>query len=269
MFTQLRKLSILSMLMITCSAMTAPGAAQDEIPTAVVIFGDSIALSFNSQFSPTDGLGQENYGWSGLFLDEILETSNRPTVILNFGAGATPSGPSQNPTLSALGRDGVSRILNSLAIANANHSDKDRYVLILYGTNDFGFGISPSITRAYIRTIIDRSIQSGFIPIVGNLIPRSDRDVTPYNTQIQAAAADRGVRFVDHYSNFFARGGFSLLEVELSRITNQPVRVHPTNAGYRVIAQHWFDAALAGLIEELSDAPIMAPILLLLEDDEA
>lgn len=267
-------IKIIALLMFF-SVSTALGAVEQTPSTVVVMFGDSITVGFNSmcqaQFERQcgSGLGEENFGWSGLFLNNILEDSRRPTIVLNFGEGGTPSGPSLEEGLDAMGRDGVSRVLNNLAAVNASHSDKARYILIFYGSNDFGWGITPSDTRIYIRTIIDRAVQSGFVPIVGNLLPRSNNNgIQSYNGQIQAAAAERGARFVDQYSNFVNKGGFALLETEFSQASQQHVQVHPTNAGYQVVAQHWFDTFLAGLIEELPPIPVMAPILLLLDDSE-
>ena len=145
--------------------------------------------------------------------------------------------------------------------------------MILYGTNDFSFGIDPADTGAHTRIMIDIARANGFTPVVSPLLPRNPanagsevQNLTAYNSQITSAINDRGADSVDLYSRFINEpGGFqNLMDIENNDF------LHPSDRGYLVIAETWFDQFLDGRIaaEPLASNVTIAPVLFLLLDDE-
>lgn len=246
------------LLIFLCCTPVLQGFSQQNEPV-VVLFGDSISAGIiPGVFEDGIGAGQENYGLPSIELDSLLEGSRRPTTVLNWGYGGTPSGPSLTDGLSASGNDGVSRISAVIDATRSAHTADQYYVLVLYGTNDFGWGIMPSDTNFYLRTIIARAQAKGsdIIPIVGNNVTCSGCGslLPSYNQAIQLAAQSRSVPFVNHASNFAPQ-----------LISNDGL--HPNQAGYAKLAQNWFDFQLEALIEQRP--PAIAPVInLLLFDDD-
>ncbi len=249
-----------------CICLTANISVANET-NMIVLFGDSLTFGDNNNFNGpvSAGVGSGRVGNDGLSpplppsdkLDDLLKSELRESTVINWGVGGTST------------EFGASRILGNLNSSLGDHSADNRYILILYGTNDFNFGFSPSTTGFNIQLMIDRARSVGFTPIIGTLTPRSDRDVSDYNAQVVANANFRGAPVVDHFTRFLqdGNGGLDLLDQEFFGGT--PIRLHPTDEGYDVIAQTWFDQYLKN--EIVATPPILkvivAPIInLLLED---
>jgi len=117
--------------------------------------------------------------------------------------------------------------------------------------------------------MIDRARSLGFTPIIGTLTPRSDRNVSDYNAQVVANANLRGATVVDHFTRFLqdGNGGLDLLDLEF--FGGNPIRLHPTDEGYDVIAKTWFDQFLENEIIAIPPAstPTLTPVIQLLLDD--
>jgi lysophospholipase L1-like esterase len=252
--------------MLVAAPMSGAVHIETEKPAVVIVFGDSITAGFSREGNDLNGnpnvekgigSGQTDFGLPDQFLSKFLAESRRNAVVVNWGYGGTSS------------TFGEMRISGNTA-QTANEYDGSQYlILIMYGTNDNGQGISPSTTGFNIRNMIIRARSNGYIPFVGSLTPRDDEDVTPYNASIHQAAVTSNppAVFVDHFTNYETVAppdGFALLTSEFSNFKQQTVRLHPTNEGYEVIAQHWFDTVLADLIEP--HPVVIAPILLLLDD---
>ncbi|NND82207.1 MAG: SGNH/GDSL hydrolase family protein [Gammaproteobacteria bacterium] len=229
--------------------------AQEEDRALVVVFGDSITSESGYDESSSGSFarnGALNAGLPSQLLTQILNESRRPSLVPNWGHGGTttgraPDGSGQN--------NGVERISGNLASSKATYPSTQKIVLILYGTNDFGFGIPASDTGFNTQIMIDRARAQGFIPVVGTLTPRASRSVASVNSAIKSAASIKNAKLVDIFTLFNAAGGMSLLIDGL----------HPTTAGYQVIAQSWFDEFLEQNIEAKS--PVIAPIIFLLLDE--
>jgi len=231
----------------------------------IVLFGDSLTFGDNNNFNGpvSAGVGSGRTGNDGLSpplppsdkLDDLLDSEFRESTVINWGVGGTSTD------------SGTSRILSNLNSSLSDHSADNRYILILYGTNDFNFGLSPSTTGFNIQLMIDRARSVGFTPIIGTLTPRSDRNVSDYNAQIVANANARVAPIVDHYSRFLqdGNGGLDLLDLEL--FGGVSIRLHPTDEGYDVIAQTWFDLFLKNEIAEMPRTSTVSPIIELLLDD--
>ena len=228
----------------------------------IALFGDSITVGENDSFpwplrpfTSNGRIGNDGF-FPALppsdFLDTILIDESRQSTVANWGIGGSTTG------------SGAIRITGSLAVTRSNFPADNYYVLIMYGTNDFAGGLSQSTTGFNTGLMIDRARAQGYIPVIGTLTPRIDRDVSPYNQQIVAAANSRGVPVVDHFSRFW-QFGFDLLDVEI--FNGSVVRLHPTATGYQVIARLWFDSFLVNAIEPVSPITISPIINLLLEDE--
>jgi len=252
-------------------------AAEPE-PTVIALFGDSITVGFNIRFRdrnhsgttergcPTiylthllNNLGQRGEGSceTTLYSSPIFDANNeiRNTIVASWGRGGTNTSA------------GVQRISENLTSTQNEHPGKAYLVLILYGTNDQSFGISTSTTGFNMRMMIQKAREVGYTPIIGTLLPRDDRDVSPYNAEIVAAANDEGAFVVDHYSRFLlqAEGWTTLLDQEVLS-DGSMVRLHPNNHGYLVIAETWFDKRLRDIIAAESNI-VISPILNLLLDE--
>ena len=143
----------------------------------------------------------------------------------------------------------------------------------MYGTNDIPSGLTSATSAFNIRQIINavRAEGNNFIPIVATVTPRDDHAVEPLNSAIALMVQSDGTVLVNPYQACVdSPGGFgSLLGEETSSVTGKRIKLHPNVSGYNLIAQTWFDQALAGLIEPDSSVfPTAGALFLLLNDDD-
>ena len=236
----------------------------------VVLFGDSVTAGLLVGVYEVQIANGRTDGLPTVELDKLLNQSapKRPTALSNWGHGGSSSGINDdNGSGSSSGTYRISSVLNTVA---ATEPGSPKIVLIIYGTNDFDYGISAADTGFNTSVLISKSRISGYIPIIGTLTPRSDRSVVSYNSAIQVAAAESGAKLVDHYTVFttYPNGGASALlqDNEIDPRTNLPVRKHPNTTGYRIIAETWFNSSLRSMIP-VSSSSFGGAIQLLLEDD--
>lgn len=250
--------------------------AQDAERAVVVLFGDSITVGENvSSYlaecpaaggaRPGLGLGRGDFCTPDKELIKVLANNNRVAFVLNHGAGGTASG-------GGSGNNGVSRLSANLTQSANQVSGNSYFVLILYGTNDQGYGLNRFDTQANIEAMIGIARARGYTPVIGSLLPRSTGDsasdnVTLRNTLLRQSATSLGATFVDQYSNFVVNGGNSLHDPEVSRFSGNTLFLHPKKIGYQIIAQHWFDAGLVDLIPAVKDPVVIAPLIYLLTED--
>ncbi len=252
---------------LVCLLLGAAASQNSYAADTVVIalFGDSITVGENASFlGSRPGFGNGRQANDGLFptllpseeLSGVLGSERRQATIVNWGIGGSST--------SSSGFGGAARILGQLSSTRQAFPADNYFVLILYGTNDFNAGLSPSSTQFNTLLMIDRARSLGFQPVIGTLTPRDDRNVTPYNTAIVAAANSRGAPIVDHFSRFLqdGNGGLDLLDTE--PIGSGTIRLHPSAEGYNVIAQTWFDQFLENVIEP--NRIVISPIINLLLD---
>jgi len=240
---------------LVCLLLGAAASQNSYAADTVVIalFGDSITVGENASFlGSRPGFGNGRQANDGLF--PTLLPSEELSGVLG----------SERSSTSSSGFGGAARILGQLSSTRQAFPADNYFVLILYGTNDFNAGLSPSSTQFNTLLMIDRARSLGFQPVIGTLTPRDDRNVTPYNTAIVAAANSRGAPIVDHFSRFLqdGNGGLDLLDTE--PIGSGTIRLHPSAEGYNVIAQTWFDQFLENVIEP--NRIVISPIINLLLD---
>lgn len=248
---------------------TAPELYAAELPTVIALFGDSTTVGYVPPGNPETfedryGNGTTTRGLPTSHLAGLLNDGpqKRPSIVTNWGIGGTSTGVATD--------NGLSRISNNLATAKSTHSGSKYYVLILYGLNDFAYGIGESDTRVNLEQMIDIARGRGFDPILGTVTPRSDHNMVPYNTQIKQAGSNKGVFVVDHYQVFISTAppnGYGLLTTEYSPISHTNIQLHPKADSYRLMAETWFSQRLQGLITPLNPISSGALQLLLLDDD--
>lgn len=271
--------------------------AQESQESVVVLFGDSITHGFNdglpNSLADQIGNGRTDRGCPTLYLANILNNEgDREGIcpvaegdsairdanedianasVQNWGNSGSATALPPPPLDARVGQNGIERIASDLQAAFADGTDGQRFVLILYGTNDFSFGIDPSDTGVHTRIMIDIARENGFIPVVSPLLPRNPatnsnvgalQNIAAYNSEINAAINNRGADSVDLHARFINQvGGFqTLLEDGL----------HPSDEGYLVIAETWFNQFLQGVISAQPEANdfVIAPILFLLLEEE-
>lgn len=198
-----------------------PGAT----PGVFLAFGDSITGG-----QATTGDGQ---GYTGQ-LERLLSAHFGVAKIINDGIDSSSS------------ERGDSRIGSSLA------SVRPAFTLILYGTNDWSdprCGQPPCFTISSLRSIVQKVKAAGGFAFVGTLLmtnlgddfrasPQRNRWIVSQNEGIRQMATEEGAVLVDLYAAF-ERSPLAWSELFADYI-------HPSAAGYTLMAQTWFDAITRG-----------------------
>jgi lysophospholipase L1-like esterase len=191
------------------------------VPGVFLALGDSIT---NGQ--PGTGDGQ---GYTGILERKLAAYFGKATVI-NDGVDSSNS------------EKGDARILDSLG---AGHP---AFTLILYGTNDWAdarCADTPCFTIDRLRSMVRKVKSRGGFPFVGTLLmtnvgndfrasPQRNSWNEVQNGHIKDMAAEEGAVLVDLHAAF-----------EHSPLTYNELfadYIHPSAAGYQVIADAWFDA---------------------------
>lgn len=269
-------------------SFTSQKAHSQDLPenerTVIALFGDSISAGENSNLTGPLNVGGSvtHQGCPSVYLTGILlnqaprpntvncqtegfsapvyngNDERRNAIVANWGLGGSSSSR------------GALRIRNNLTETRSQVVGRDYLVLIIYGTNDFNFGISTMTTRANMEAMINtaRSAGVGYTPIIGLIPPRDDRSVAGYNQQIVAAAQARGAQVVDHFAIFNSfPGGFTQV-VDQELFGENLIRLHPNDQGYLLLAETWFTQALQSRIPVVPDDNIViSPIISFLLDD--
>jgi len=156
------------------------------------------------------------------------------------------------------GLDGTNSDKGAARIGNSLSRVRPSFTLILYGTNDWNQCNEPPscVTVPSLRSMVQQIKSSGGHAFVGAILPvnvgydgrtpPSRQDwVVQMNALIKQMADEEGAVYVDLYGAF-ARSGLtgSALYVD---------HLHPTEPGYQIMAQTWFDAITKAYSKILSD----------------
>ena len=219
-------------LFVLCTLLIAPACAEQIVVDA---FGDSITSGYpyytangNGCLPPCGGYEPE--------LQKLLNSSGRDSAVKNFGVGSETS------------TDGLRRIDSVLS------ASKPRYVLLLEGTNELYF-FSPSTVTTNMSKMVEKTLASGAVPVLGTLTPDTrfpDKPITTTNSLLKALAAEKDIPLADLYSATASK--WSSLTAD---------GLHPNLAGYKVLAQTWFKT-IATLEQQGNNASTVLPAIYLL-----
>jgi lysophospholipase L1-like esterase len=183
-------------------------------------FGDSITYgTINHDYYPELGYIPR--------LDKLLDASLAPSEVVNEGIGG-------EETSQAL-----LRIDGTIAIRQS------RYILIMEGTNDVTFLRAVPSSIANLRTMINKCLAYGMLPVLATIVPRRDekwyiashREIhLALNQAIRLLATEMKVPLadMDQVFNAYTPGGpEALLSEDLK---------HPNEKGYQVMAEAWLAA---------------------------
>lgn len=112
-------------------------------------------------------------------------------------------------------------------------------ILIMFGANDLFAGISQDATSFNLGVMLDKSLEAGITPLLGNITPntrvRGVNDIIHqlYNPRIRALAETKGVALADHFSALIARW-----DAEYSSGDG----LHFSDRGNEKLAETWFNA---------------------------
>jgi len=187
----------------------------------VLAFGDSIT---NGQVGVGDG-----QGYTGE-LERKLASHFGKARVINDGLDSSSS------------ERGDARILDSLT------GGRPAFTLILYGTNDWAdsrCGTPPCFTVDRLRSMVRKVKAQGGFPFVGTLLmtnvgndfrasPQRNSWVVEMNAEIKRMATEEDVVLVDLHR------AFELSPLQYSELFAD--YIHPSAAGYKVMADAWFEA---------------------------
>jgi lysophospholipase L1-like esterase len=138
--------------------------------------------------------------------------------------------------ITAFGRDRLSGVLMR---------DQPEVLLLLEGVNDLNGGRDAAIPGlvSNLRSMIRMARSSGVVVLIGTLLPErpggfraaAPASIVPANNQIRPMALAEGAILVDLYQAFEGR-----TETHIG-----PDGLHPTDAGYTLMAETFFDAVRA------------------------
>jgi lysophospholipase L1-like esterase len=214
------------------SVVTPPPAGSLNVPVTLPLgagavggvflaFGDSIT---NGQVGVGDG-----QGYTGQ-LERMLSAHFGRARVINDGLDSSNS------------ERGDSRILDSLA------GGRPAFTLIQYGTNDWAdprCAEPPCFTVDRLRAMVGKVRAQGGFPFVGTLLmtnvgndlrasPSRNTWIIAQNDSIRRMAMEEDVVLVDLHR------AFELSPLQYSELFAD--YIHPSAAGYRVMAEAWFEA---------------------------
>jgi lysophospholipase L1-like esterase len=163
----------------------------------------------------------------------------------------------QLPTVSNRGRGGESVVDGAARLPGVLGQDMPEALLIQEGANDVNGGRDPVTIAANLRSMVRAGRDRGAQVFLGTLLPQSTAQgtcrgfgaarIVSVNDQIRIVAAGEGVVLVDLFQAFGGAPG-DLIGAD---------GLHPSEAGYRKIAESFFEA-IAARLEIAVSAPAAA-----------
>ena len=233
----------LSFLVVIAYILTVQTSTATDI---YVAYGDSITRGYPKYTVNHSGARL------GAYVPELeakLASRGCPGHIHNWGRGGTTS---------TQGRIWLDDTLDLEPAA--------KYLLLMYGANDYFNGISANTTKSNLDSIIHKSVSAPYYVSVylSTITPNTKALgfnaplVTSYNPKIRALAIEQNVPLVDNYPVMCGGTGNSCSDWPAYTTDG----LHIGDLGYTVMTDVWFDA----IMNERGCA-VLAPIYLLLLND--
>lgn len=150
--------------------------------------------------------------------------------------------PTQASSITVInGGEPSERILDGLQrFPDAYAASRAEVVLIMEGVNGLGL-VGPDISTGVMRIMVQTAKRGGSRVFVASMLPQvagrprantPTSELTVYNTTLQEMSRQEGVSYVDLYNGMIAEAAALIGSDGL----------HPTEAGYRRIAEMFFAA---------------------------
>lgn len=218
------------------SVVAPPLAGNLNVPIALPLGPGATAgvyLAFGDSITDGQAATGDGQGYTGQ-LERMLSAHFGLAKVINDGIDSSSS------------ERGDSRIAASLA------SGRPAFTLILYGTNDWSdplCGRPPCFTISNLRSMVQKVKAAGGFAFVGTLLmtnlgddfrasPQRNSWIVAQNEAIRQMATEEGVVLVDLYAAF-ERSPLAWSELFADYI-------HPSAAGYALMAETWFEAITKG-----------------------
>lgn len=230
-------------------AVTLP-IGTDNRRNTYMAYGDSITVGEGS----SDGEGYRD------LLEARLGAYLGSAQVLNEGVSATRS------------------LAGSQRIADSLRRQRPAYTLIHYGTNDWNEQSCrsqfPCYTIDSLRTMLRETKAQGSLPVLATIIP-TNTDYNPFvpqarndwlelmNALVRELASQEGAVLADQWAAFFRVREIGTLFSD---------HVHPNDAGYKIMADTFFDAitrSRAGTAQGAASALVFVPGVGFLRPEQA
>ena len=212
---------------------TGPDKAPTLSRTRFMAFGDSITAG-----EVTAPVGGSLIGGSASHKLIVLPTASYPSVLQGQ---LTTRYATQTPTIAVVnaGNPGESVLSGATRFVDAFAANRPEVVLLMEGVNGLPF-VGPDVSTEAIRGMAQAAKSRGARVFIGSMVPtitgrqRSSDPVylVVYNDLLRAMAIQEGLVYVDLYNS---------LMPEVSTVIGVD-GLHPTEAGYRRVAELFFAA---------------------------
>lgn len=209
---------------------TGPTASPRLSKTRFLAFGDSItAGEVTSPVAGRDG------GFTTL---AIVPTASYPTVLQSRLTSTYPN-QAASITMNNAGASNETLLEGVARFEQVFPPTQAQVVLLQEGVNNLGL-IGPDTSTGLMRIMVQQAKNAGATPFVGSMLPtvagrtrsQNEAALVAYNNVLQVMCGQENVTYVDLYN--------ALLPDAASLIGSDGL--HPTEAGYRRIADVFFAA---------------------------
>ena len=232
----------------TCAVLTACGggsSATGPTPKTPRISRTKF-LAFGDSFTPGEVTNPVSLS-TGTIGKLIVVSSTSYPPQLQATLRTTYSAQSAAITVTNSGEPSERILDGAQRFPSVFDANRPEVVLLQEGANGLA-GVGPGISAGVMRTMVQTATSGGARVFVGSMIPQvagRPRGNTPtgellaYNNTLQIMATQEGVIYVDLYNAMLADAATLIGSDGL----------HPTEAGYRKIADLFFSAIKAALEE--------------------
>ena len=222
-----------------CALMAACGGDPPTGPTPAPRLSRTRFMAFGDSFTAGEVTNPGSASSSSIGKLVLVPTASYPAVLQSrLWATYTPQAPAISVTNAG---EAGERILDGLQrFPGAFDAARPEVLLIMEGANGLP-GVGPDISADVMRIMVQHAKAGNARVFVGSMIPQvagRPRGNTPvsellaYNRTLQLMSQQEGVVFVDLYT--------AMLPDAASLIGSDGL--HPSEAGYRFIAQMFFEA---------------------------